>query len=84
MQRFLEALNISHTELGHVLLEVSFPIINFVLELNYLWIHDQLIGNTSVKCDADVHRELKIINTNGLIIKPRVDEVVQDVNIKEG
>ena len=33
--------------------------------------------------DVDVHRELKIINTDVLVVKPLIDEVIENINIKE-
>ena len=84
MQHLLEDLNICHAELGHVLLEVSLLIVNFILELDNLLSQGQFTSNGSMEGDADVHREMKIINTDVLIVEPLIDEVVQNVNIEEG
>ena len=84
MQHLLEDLNICHTELGHVLLEMSLLIVILVLELDNLLSQGQLISNGSMECDADVHRKLEIINTDALVIEPFIDEVIQNINIKEG
>ena len=37
-----------------------------------------------MKSDTDVHWQLQVINTDALVIEPFIDEVVQNVNIKEG
>ena len=55
VQPFLEALNICHAELGHVLLEESLLIIIFFLQLDNLLSQGQLISNGSVEGDADVN-----------------------------
>ena len=65
-QHLLESLNIFHAKLGHILLEVSLLIVNFVLQLNNLLSYGQLICNSFVEGDADVHRQLKIINADDL------------------
>ena len=83
MQHLLEDLHISHIELGHVLLEMRLLMINLVLELDDFLSQGQFVGNGSMECDADVHGQLKVINTDALVVKPFINEVVQDVNIKE-
>ena len=52
--------------------------------LDNLLSQGQFTSNGSMEGDADVHWKLKIINTDALVIKPFIDEVVQYVNIKEG
>ena len=84
MQHLLEALNIIHAELCHVLLELCLLKINFVLHLDNLLSQGELISNGSVEGDADVNWQLKIINAEARVIKLFVDEVVHNIHIKEG
>ena len=84
MQHLLEVLNISHAELGHVLLELSLLIVNFVLQFNNFLSQSQLICNGSMEGDTDANWKLKIIDAEARIFKPLINEVVQDVHIKEG
>ena len=84
MQHQLEVLNISHTELGHVLLELIFLIVNFVLQFNYPLSQSQLRSNGTLKGDADANWELKIIKAEIRVVKPLINELVQNVHIEEG
>ena len=52
--------------------------------LDNLLSQGQLTGNGSMECDVDVHWKLKIINTDAPVIEPFIDEVIQNINIKEG
>ena len=58
MQHFLEDLHISHTELGHVLLEMRLIMIYLVLALDDFLSQGQFIGNGFVKRDAYIHGQL--------------------------
>ena len=76
MQHLLEGLNIFHAEFGHILLELSLLIVNFVLQLDDLLSQGQLICNGSVEGDADVNWQLKIINAYARVVKPLINEIV--------
>lgn len=69
MQHQLEVLNISHIELGYVLLELVFLIVNFVLQLNYLLSQSQLRSNGALEGDADANWELKMIKAKVWVVK---------------
>ena len=36
-----------------------------------------------MECDADVHRKMKIINANALVVEPLINEIVRDCYVKE-
>ena len=83
IQHQLEFLNISHTKLGHVLLELFFLIVNFVFQFNYPLSQSQLRCNGTLKGDVDANWELKIIKADIWAVNPLINECVDDFNIKE-
>ena len=84
IQHQFEFLDISHTELGHVLLELFLLIVNLGFQFNNLLSQSQLRSNGTLKGDADANWELKIIKTETLIVKPFINESIQNVDVKEG
>ena len=77
-------MDISHTELGHVLLELFLLIVNLVFQFNTLLSQSQLRSNGTLRGDTDANWKLKIIKTKILIVKPFIDESIQNVDVKEG
>ena len=84
MRHLLEVLNVSHAELGHVLLELSLLIVNIVLQFNDFMSQSQLICNGTVKRDTNANGKLKIIDADAWIFKPLINEVIQDFHSEEG
>ena len=84
MQHDLEVLDIFHVELGDVLLELNLFIINLVLQLNNSLCKSQLRSNGSMEGDTEANWELKIIKTEVWATEPLINELVQDLHIKEG
>ena len=67
-----------------MLLELFLLEINLVFQFNNSLGHSQLRSNCSLEGDADANGELKIIKAEILIVEPFINEIVQDVHIKEG
>ena len=67
-----------------MLLELFLLIVNFVFQFDNLLSQSQLRSNGALKGDADANGELKIIKAEVLIVEPFINEIVQDVHIKEG
>ena len=76
MQHHFEVLDISHTELGHVLLELFLLIVNLVFQFNTLLSQSQLRSNGTLERDADANWELKIIKAEIRVVKPLTNEVI--------
>jgi hypothetical protein len=79
----LEVLNISDAEFGHMLLEDSLLMINLVFLLNDLLSDGKLFGNVALKHHTDANGQLQIINGKRSVFKPFINEVVQNINIKQ-
>ena len=62
----------------------SLLIVNFGLQFDNLLSQSQLRSNGALKGDADANWELKIIKAKIGVVKPLLNEVVQDVHIEEG
>ena len=84
MHHLLQALNISHAELGHVPLELRFLIVNLVLQFDDLLSQSQLICNGTVERDTDANWKLKIIDAGAWFVKPFINVGIQNVDVKEG
>ena len=84
IQHQLELLNISHTKLGHMLLELFFLKINFVFEFDDLFSQSHLRSNGTLECDTDANRKLMIIKTEIWVVKPFINEVIQYGYVEEG
>ena len=67
-----------------MLLELFLLKINLVLQFNNSLSQSQLRSNGAFKGDADANGKLKIIKAEVLIVEPFINEIVQDIHIKEG
>ena len=67
-----------------MLLELFHLKVNLVLQFNNSLGQSQLRSNCALEGDADANGKLKIIKAEILIVEPFINEIVQDVHIKEG
>ena len=67
-----------------MLLELFLLKINLVLQFNNSLSQSQLRSNCALKGDADANWELKIIKAEIGVVKPLINEVMQNVYVEEG
>ena len=67
-----------------MLLELLFLKVNLVLQFNNSLSQSQLRSNCALEGDADANRELKIIKAEIGVVKPLINEIVQDSHIEKG
>ena len=84
MHHDLEVLNVFNIEVGHVLLELRLLIVNLVLQFNNPLSQSQLRSNGTLERDTDANWELKIIKAEIRVVKPFINEVIQNIHIKGG
>lgn len=58
--------------------------VNLVLQFDDLLSQSQLIYNGSMEGDTDANWKLKIIDVEAWVVKPFINEVIQNIHIKEG
>ena len=67
-----------------MLLELFLLEVYLSLQFNYALSQSKLRSNGALESNADANGELKVIKAEILIIKPLINEVPQNVYIKEG
>ena len=67
-----------------MLLELFLLEVDLSLQFYYALSQSNLRSNGALESDADANGKLKVIKAEILIIKPLINEVLQNVYIKEG